>query len=222
MRSMSWKLFLNRFIFSYRYNLNKCKLHHSFNILELGCGDGVFAKEFVKYFDCKSYTALDIKDQNFSLNIDNFSYLKKSIQDIKLCDLSTVDIIFAFNVFEHVSYEDFLSFLGKLRSCNKSIILFGVCPNPQSPLGLLSQFNDHTHLNTFSPKIIYDFCNSIFSDNFQLDIYPARLPLPRSFYSFLGFLFANLIAFIISLIQALYRLQYKVGTTDFVFKILKK
>lgn len=222
MHLMSWKLSLNRFIFSYRYNLNKCNIPNFSNILEVGCGNGVFAREFVNYFNCKSYTALDIKDQNFSLNIDNFSYLKKSIQDLDINDLSSIDVIFAFNVLEHISYDDFLSFLYKLSCCKKSIVLFGVCPNPQSPLGLLSQFNDYTHLNAYSPKIVSDFCTSTFSNNFQLDIYPARLPLPRSFHSSLGFLIANLIAYIITLIQALYRMKYRVGTTDFVFKILKK
>ncbi len=133
------------------------------NILEIGSGTGILLKEFSKIFTKKTFHGLDPHQRGFY----NYEKISKKISNNNLLIIKNqletfssnegYDLIFSFNVFEHL--EDQNIYIKKidnlLKKDGKSIIL---CPNydfPYEPHFIIPIiYNKNITYKLFKKKII--------------------------------------------------------------------
>ena len=131
-------------------------LNKSSNILEIGFGNGSFLGYAKRNgFSCDGVeTNIKLVDLAISKNFKVY----KDIDDIETN--KKYDLIILFDVIEHISENEIVSFLNGLSSClKKNGSIFLRFPNGSSPLGLANQHGDITHCNVITlPKLNY-WCN---------------------------------------------------------------
>lgn len=102
------------------------------NLLEIGCGEGFFLKAVQKEFSKCNTVGLELNDIAVKkLSEEGICALNQSIEDHALANICAYDIIYAFQVLEHIA--DVKSFLDSCFQALKpgGIIFFGV-PNNDS------------------------------------------------------------------------------------------
>lgn len=85
-------------------------------IADLGCGDFNVGKHFVE--DCERYIACDISNVILDRNRKNFTLDKVEFHNIDIADdeLPSGDIAFVRQVLQHMSNDDIMRFLNKIRN----------------------------------------------------------------------------------------------------------
>lgn len=110
----------------------------SYEILDLGCGDGLNSKFFLEYFPTAHYLGIDISKESISVAKKNQNdCVKFEVYDGKHIPINdkSIDIIFVSCVFHHVNSEEHVKLLQECYRVLKSdgrIYIFE--HNPYNPL----------------------------------------------------------------------------------------
>ena len=146
------------------------------NILEIGYGNG----EFLGWCRREGFQASGIeKDQ---ILIDRAKKIGFVIYpDIDNVPMDSLDLIFLFDVFEHIPEDQAVPFLIKLaKTLTKNGRIVIRTPNGASPLGLRNQHGDPTHVNVVTATKLHFWAgnsalNIIYSGPDVFPIYNGRI-----------------------------------------------
>ncbi len=123
-----------------------------FHVLELGAGYG----HFINNVRCSSKTAVDQWPGMLKFLQPNVQGHLGSVTDLSFVENRSVDFVFASNLFEHLTQEDFATCLQeigrKLRPGGTLNIL-----QPNYRLAYREYFDDYTHVSIYSDSSLSDF-----------------------------------------------------------------
>lgn len=122
----------------------KRELQSDSQILEIGFGNG----SFLGYAKTKSWNiqGTEINKSLVKVALEN-DYLAHESEDLSIFEDSTFDAIFAFDVIEHIQQDLLISFFNEVKRVLKDDGFFlARFPNGDSPLGLIPQNGDLTHV----------------------------------------------------------------------------
>jgi 2-polyprenyl-3-methyl-5-hydroxy-6-metoxy-1,4-benzoquinol methylase len=123
-------------------------------VLEIGFGNGLF----LRYANEKGWEVHGVEaNSELVENALQAGFVAIGPTELSRLEVASYDLIVAFDVLEHISANEAVSFLGDLlRLLKKGGQLIARFPNGDSPFGLVSQNGDVTHLNAIgSRKIEY-------------------------------------------------------------------
>jgi SAM-dependent methyltransferase len=132
---------------------NNFPLDKNINILELGCGHGIF-QYFINKAGYKNSKGIDGSIQQVEgakkLGIKNI-ILGDMIAYIKVLDSSFLDMIIAIDIFEHFTKEEFTDLVDELhRILKKDGLIICHQPNSEGPFGNFMRDWDYTHELSFT------------------------------------------------------------------------
>ena len=125
---------------SYYYQLREVTARNPSSLLEVGTGDGVF-REYIKTNTTIAYRNLDVAED---LKPD----ILGSVERIPLPDTS-VDMVVAFEVLEHLPFEKFEQALGELKRVSRGSVIISL-PHFGPPIACSFKV-------PFLPKICFAF-----------------------------------------------------------------
>jgi len=139
-------------------------------VLELGAGYG----HFINHVSARRRIALDSW-------IDFATHLQPGIEsrvghvaELSFLESSAVDFVFASNLFEHISQEDFASVLSQLRRVLRANGTLNIL-QPNYYYAYREYFDDYTHRSVYSHTSLCDFLEA---HGFQVfECRPRFLPL---------------------------------------------
>jgi SAM-dependent methyltransferase len=133
----------------------KFKLSNDLDVLEIGYGNGSFL-DFSRDVGWNVSGVEAIPELRNRASQDNFEEFA-SIDDVQ----KRYDLIVAFDVLEHIKPKELLFFLEKIKRClNPNGAFIIRTPNGSSPLGLVNQHGDETHVNIFTESKMRYWANS--------------------------------------------------------------
>jgi SAM-dependent methyltransferase len=137
----------------------KKKLKVSSKILEIGFGNG----ELLSYFRDKGHQVVGVEVNGAlvrrALNSQYAAYLG-AVSEIPELQFEKFDLIVAFSVAEHMSYEDLNAlFSWTKKHLNHGGLLYLKFPEGGSPLALAYQNGDFTHVTCLTKSKIKSLCN---------------------------------------------------------------
>jgi len=185
-------------------------------VIELGCADGSFMNVMraagfanvrgidacVEYADCDGVEIGDASE-----------IVTRSLDD-------SLGGIIALDVFEHIQLDDLRSLLSACRTklSDGGEVVFRV-PNAGTPLGLINQYGDVSHVNAFNEVSARQIA---FEAGFtRVDVQPEPFAYPRSLSALAGLALWPLYAGVTRAIFAAYGQKPKVITPNLIC-ILKK
>ena len=126
-----------------------------FHVLELGAGYG----HFINNIHCRSKTAIDqwpgLLDH---LQPDVAGHLG-SVTDLSCVEDNSVDFVFASNLFEHLTQQDFALCLAQLRKKLRPNGTLNIL-QPNYRLAYKEYFDDYTHVSIYSDNSMADFLSA--------------------------------------------------------------
>ena len=148
-------------------------------ILEIGPGSASFA-QYLLYKGYENITVCEIADDNAeSLKRffeDRVKVVHKDVIDYLKTSSDTFDVIFAAQLIEHFTYDDFIRFL---EHCYASLnsgghIIFETINCANITHGLYLRYCDYTHRMGFTPRSLKHFLMAVgdFSDLKLMEIHP--------------------------------------------------
>ena len=153
----------------WRYHFSRL-VSESDCVLELGAGYG----HFINQVAAKRRIALDSWDGFVSYLQPGIESRIGSVTDLSFLEPSSVNFVFASNVFEHMSQEDFASVLGQLKKALASNGTLNIL-QPNYYYSYREYFDDYTHRTIYSHISIADFLEA---HGYQvIECSPRFLPL---------------------------------------------
>ena len=120
-------------------------------VLELGCGYG----DFINNIRCASKIAVDSWPGAAGHLNSDVRFHPDSVSDLRGISDRSVDFVFASNVFEHVSRDDFLRSLGEVRRVLRENGTINIL-QPNYRFCYDEYFDDYTHISIYSDRSICD------------------------------------------------------------------
>ena len=153
----------------WRYHFSRLVLE-SDCVLELGAGYG----HFINQVAAKRRIALDSWDEFVNYLQPGIESRVGSVTDLSFLEPSSVNFVFASNVFEHISQEDFASVLRQLK---RALVTNGTLNilQPNYHYSYREYFDDYTHRTVYTHISIADFLDA---HGYQVvECQPRFLPL---------------------------------------------
>lgn len=163
------------------------------SILDLGCGHGAFV-HFIREAGYNNVTGVDCSPEQVA------EAVRLGIVGVREGDLietlqglpeASMDIVIAFDVIEHFHKEELLPFIDNvwrvLRPGGRFIIH---APNGESPFAGRIRYGDFTHEQAFTRVSIAQI---LLSSGFSKVHYSEDAPIPKSFISFIRWIFWKMI-----------------------------
>lgn len=140
------------------------------NVLEVGAG----YCDFINEITAKKKWALDLWPGIKKYANKDVSCLVGDIKNLNKISNNSLDLVFASNIFEHISKDDLSIFLEKLKNkLNKNGKLIILQPNFKKCMS--EYFDDYTHITIWSDVSLNDFLRS---KGYKVtESYPGFLPL---------------------------------------------
>ncbi|MBI2685003.1 MAG: class I SAM-dependent methyltransferase [Acidobacteria bacterium] len=139
-------------------------------VLELGAGYG----HFINNVKAARRIALDQWDRFPNFLQPGIEAHVGEVNDLTFIEDHSLDFVFASNLFEHVSQEDFASVLAQLRQKLRPGGTFSVL-QPNYRFAYREYFDDYTHRTVYSDLSICDFLQANAYE--VLDCHPRFMPL---------------------------------------------
>lgn len=121
-------------------------------VLDLGAG----YCDFINHIEASQKFALDVFERIDEFANDDVKTFVRSCTDMSVLGDASLDVVFASNLFEHLSREELLATMEEvrrvLRPDGKLILL-----QPNFKYCYRTYFDDYTHLQIFTHRGIYDF-----------------------------------------------------------------
>lgn len=125
------------------------------HVLELGAGYG----HFINNVRCKSKTAVDQWPGLLEhLHSDVKAHIG-SVTDLSFLDDRSIDFVFASNLFEHLSQQDFAQCLKQVRTKLRPGGTLNIL-QPNYRLAYKEYFDDYTHVSVYSDLSLSDFISA--------------------------------------------------------------
>jgi 2-polyprenyl-3-methyl-5-hydroxy-6-metoxy-1,4-benzoquinol methylase len=162
----------------------------SAGILEVGPGSAAFT-QYLLYKGYKDITLCELADDNIGALRRFFgnriNFIHKEVNDYLETAVDRFDLIYAAQVIEHFSYENFIQFLG---NCCKALndngcVIFETINCANITHGLYLRYCDFTHRMGFTPRSLKQFFMSVgeFSELRLIEIQPLGfLDFAHSFF----------------------------------------
>lgn len=122
------------------------------HVLELGAGHG----HFINNIRCKSKTAVDQWPGLLNHLRDGVKGHVASVTDLSFIEDDSVDFVFASNLFEHLTQQDFAACLGQVRKKLRTGGTLNIL-QPNYRLAYKEYFDDYTHVSVYSDLSLADF-----------------------------------------------------------------
>ena len=123
-----------------------------FHVLELGAGYG----HFINNIHCSSKTAVDQWPGLLQFLQPNVRGHLGSVTDLSFVEDSSVDFVFASNLFEHLTQQDFAICLKEIRRTLRPGGTLNIL-QPNYRLACREYFDDYTHVSVYSDLSLADF-----------------------------------------------------------------
>lgn len=143
-------------------------------VLDIGAG----YCDFINNVEAKEKVALDYSPDLAKYAGSGVKQINSSVTDMSQVSSGTVDVVFASNLFEHLTDED----LEKTMSEVKRVLKNGgrlILMQPNYKLSYKTYFDDHTHKKVFSDTSLETF---LLSHDMEIELKKARF-LPFSLKS---------------------------------------
>jgi SAM-dependent methyltransferase len=139
-------------------------------VLELGAGYG----DFINHIRCRRRIAMDLwPGMTEHLQSDVEGHVGPAT-DLSAIEDSSVDFVFASNLFEHLPQSDFAKTLAALRAKMKSGATLNIL-QPNYRFAYREYFDDYTHVSVYSDRSLADFLEV---NGFKVtEVHPGFLPL---------------------------------------------
>lgn len=170
-------VFTNASSLYFENELRKCGFQNlnGVNLLELGFGNGAFAGWAVKR-DAK-WVGIEAIEKLVKIAVKKgFSAYSNRVPLCEIFEKGSLDIVIAFDAFEHFPFEDFRLILSDIHSClRKGGLLWFSVPSGDSPFARAIQHGDLTHCQTLGSLAVQQLAVSL---NYQVvSIRSPALPL---------------------------------------------
>lgn len=126
-----------------------------FHVLELGAGYG----HFINNVRCKSKTAVDQWPGLLDHLKPGIKAHLGSVTDLRFVEDDSVDFVFASNLFEHLTQQDFAICLSQLRNKLRPGGTLNIL-QPNYRLAYKEYFDDYTHVSVYSDLSLSDFLSA--------------------------------------------------------------
>ncbi len=125
------------------------------HVLELGAGYG----HFINNIHCGSRTAIDQWPGLLNHLQPNVNGHLGSVTDLAFIDDHSVDFVFASNLFEHLTQQDFATCLSQIRIKLRPGGTLNIL-QPNYRLAYKEYFDDYTHVSIYSDLSLSDFLSA--------------------------------------------------------------
>lgn len=143
-------------------------------VLDIGAG----YCDFINNVDAKNRIALDYSPDLNKYAKEGITQINSSVTDMSLVASNTVDVVFASNLFEHLTDSELETTMGEVKRVLKKggrLILM----QPNYRLAYKTYFDDHTHKKVFSDTSLETF---LLSFDMEIELKKAKF-LPFSLKS---------------------------------------
>ena len=123
-----------------------------FHVLELGAGYG----HFINNVRCASKTAVDQWPGMLNFLQPSVRGHLGSVTDLSFLEDASVDFVFASNLFEHLTQQDFACCLAEIRRTLRPGGTLNIL-QPNYRLAYKEYFDDYTHVSVYSDSSLSDF-----------------------------------------------------------------
>ena len=192
-------------------------------VVDLGCGTGELCWLALSA-GASSVTGVNLSAEEIELakkTIKADFQLADILDYLKKCEANSVDTIFAFNIFEHLSkdhlYETMTEAHRALKPQGELIVMV---PNATSPFGAMTRYWDITHQLSFTPSSARQLQKIV---GFKNTFFKEWGPRPYGFISTIRFVLWQLIrlSIMFRLLVETASTKDKVYTADMLIKFQK-
>lgn len=139
-------------------------------VLELGAGYG----DFINHIRCRRRIAVDLWQGMLEHLQPGVEGHVGAVTDLEVIEDSSVDFVFASNLFEHLPQAEFAKTLKGLRAKMKTGATLNIL-QPNYRFAYREYFDDYTHVTVYSDRSLVDFLEV---NGFQItEVHPRFLPL---------------------------------------------
>ena len=139
-------------------------------VLELGAGYG----DFINHIQCRRRIAVDLWPGMLEHLQPGVEGHVGPVTELGVVEDSSVDFVFASNLFEHLPQSEFAKTLAALRAKMKTGATLNIL-QPNYRLAYREYFDDYTHVSVYSDRSLADFLEV---NGFRVtEVHPGFLPL---------------------------------------------
>lgn len=157
-----YKKMMHGFFSNFMAYIESVKGNEAFNILEIGCGEGLLAYKIIEKFENTKITGLDLDDEIIAeakQNCPGAHFEVGSVYDLSKYYNEKYDVVIASEVLEHIDQPE--AALNEIKKLNSEYFLFSV---PHEPIWRVLNMARFKYLNKLgnTPGHIQHFSKSSF------------------------------------------------------------